>query len=379
MRRIVRELPYQFCAQFDLRTFNCSSCRPNVTGEPDTRNDQMPVVRNKIIAVIICLLVGGDAWAGENYFHPGTYKVTADDGILTDPARDNREVPYRRYIPQPPAKQVATSKFPVVIFSHGLGGSRDAAAYLGEHLASHGFLAVHIQHKGSDKEIWKGARSRQEAIKRLKNSIRNYRNGLARFEDLPFVIDQIETWNEKGVLQNRINLEAVGMAGHSYGARSTMIAAGQKVGRRGFSFKEARIKAALPLSPSYPKNGDAIVGLYDDIDIPIFHMTGTEDGDPLRRSETFDPVQRTWPYGNIPANHQYLLVLATADHATFSGNRQRRGRPKPADGRHLKLIRGGAVAFFEAHLKSNSKARDWLQKQYPGFLIKEDRFEFRSN
>ncbi len=379
LRRIVRGVAYKFCGKRYVRFCERSSDTREIANASDTRNHQMQALKTNIFAVVVSLLFVGNAWAGERYFLPGTYKVLSDDGFFTDPARNDREVPYRRYVPQSHVAQEGSGKFPVVVFSHGLGGSRNAAAYLGEHLAGHGFLAVHIQHAGSDENIWKGAKSRREAVQQLKKSIRKYRNGLARFQDVPFVIDQIQNWNAKGPLQNRLDLKAVGMAGHSYGARSTLIAAGQRVGRRGFSFKEPRIKAALPLSPNYPMNGDDIVGLYDDINIPVFHMTGTRDGDPLQRSGNFNPVQRTWPYQKIAARHQYLLVLGEADHATFSGNRLRRGNPKPADERHLKMIRGGAVAFFEAHLKNDSKARIWLQKEYSGFLAQEDRYTFKSS
>ena len=39
---------------------------------------------------------------------------------------------------------------PAVIVSHGLGGSREGYAYLGRHLASHGYVVVHVTHLGSD-------------------------------------------------------------------------------------------------------------------------------------------------------------------------------------------------------------------------------------
>ncbi|MGI9378933.1 MAG: hypothetical protein ACR2OW_04720, partial [Methyloligellaceae bacterium] len=60
----------------------------------------MLAMRNRIVAVVASLLFVGNAWASEHYFLPGTYKVLSDDGIFTDPARNDREVPYRRYVPQ---------------------------------------------------------------------------------------------------------------------------------------------------------------------------------------------------------------------------------------------------------------------------------------
>ena len=45
---------------------------------------------------------------------------------------------------------------PVIIFSHGLGGSRDGYEYLGRHWASHGYVSVHSTHIGSDTSALKG-------------------------------------------------------------------------------------------------------------------------------------------------------------------------------------------------------------------------------
>ena len=42
---------------------------------------------------------------------------------------------------------------PVVLFSHGLGGSREGYGYLGSYWAAHGYVAVHLQHIGSDETM----------------------------------------------------------------------------------------------------------------------------------------------------------------------------------------------------------------------------------
>ena len=42
-----------------------------------------------------------------------------------------------------------------VLISHGLGGSRDGLGYLGRALAQAGFLAIHLQHPGTDDGLWR--------------------------------------------------------------------------------------------------------------------------------------------------------------------------------------------------------------------------------
>ena len=41
--------------------------------------------------------------------------------------------------------------------SHGLGGSHEGYAYLGRHLASHGYVVVHVTHLGSDTDALRDA------------------------------------------------------------------------------------------------------------------------------------------------------------------------------------------------------------------------------
>ena len=62
----------------------------------------------------------------------------------------NREVPVKIYLTPSNEPQ------PVVLFSHGLGGSRNASPYLGNHWAENGYIAVFVQHKGSDSSIRNG-------------------------------------------------------------------------------------------------------------------------------------------------------------------------------------------------------------------------------
>src|SRR6218665_3828498 len=80
-----------------------------------------------------------------------TAGVTTLTGEWKDTARGGRTIPWRAYLPVKSDKPV-----PVVIVSHGLGGSRDGMGYLGEALASHGVATIHIQHAGSDESVLKG-------------------------------------------------------------------------------------------------------------------------------------------------------------------------------------------------------------------------------
>jgi hypothetical protein len=77
-----------------------------------------------------------------------SFEAEMVEWTVRDAARD-RDIPLKIYLPASRAAE------PVVLFSHGLGGSRDGCSYLGQHWASRGYVAVFLQHPGSDDSVWK--------------------------------------------------------------------------------------------------------------------------------------------------------------------------------------------------------------------------------
>ena len=177
---------------------------------------------------------------------------TISTGAFRDTARA-RTIPFKLYAPDDPEDAPDPGPRPVVIFSHGLGGSRDAAPYLGEALSRNGYYAFFIQHPGSDASILDGVKSRDEVMQRLRAVMQNPGNAPDRFRDLHVVIDQMHLMNAPdGPLAGKLDLEHIGMAGHSYGARSVLTAAGQRMGMYGTPFKDSRVRAGIALSPNLP-------------------------------------------------------------------------------------------------------------------------------
>ena len=202
---------------------------------------------------------------------------------LKDTTRD-RVIPLRVYLP------ADKKPMPVVLFSHGLGGSRDNNPYLGEHWAKRGYVVVFIQHPGSDESVWKDvpALERMTALREAA-SAENY---LLRSKDVPAVLDALAKWNGgKGhPLQGRMDLEKIGMSGHSFGAQTTQVMAGQSAGK--LSFRDSRIDAAVMMSPSPPPRGD-VAAAFAPVKIPCLRMTGTLDDSPSGKSTPADFVHWT--------------------------------------------------------------------------------------
>lgn len=300
--------------------------------------------RLRHLALVGCFALYGAACAAPSLAQPASsigFEII--HGEWRDQGRE-RSVPYKLYLPS------ASGPSPVVIFSHGLGGNREAASYLLEHLAAHGFAAVAIQHPGSDESLL----ARGEAMERLRGAVGDARAAAARFGDVGFVIDQLERENEVGRFSGRFDLSRIGMSGHSYGALTTLVAIGQRpAAGPADRFRDSRIDAAIVYSPNAPRNqapGPALA----DIRTPVLHMTGTNDRTPLDLERT--PAERQIPFRTISGADQFLIVFDGGDHMIFSGRIQRNGSMSQAQRGQTEAILRESLTFWRAYLLEDRDA-----------------------
>ena len=281
-------------------------------------------------------------------------------------AKRNRTIPIRVYLPgsEKPAQ--------VILFSHGLCGSRDNNPYLGNHWAGRGYAVVFVQHPGSDESVWKG----EPALKRM-GAMKKAASGEAfmdRTEDIPAVIDALEVWNAgKGhALEGRLDLAHIGMSGHSFGAMTTQAMAGQSFGGR-LSFVEKRIDAALMMSPSIPKLGDPAKA-FGKITIPCLLMTGTEDDSPIGDMEPENRIKVFPSLTNAPA---WQVVFDKATHMSFGERKGFRNR-RESDRYHTAIL-ALSTAFWDAHLRGDKAAAEWLNGEgAKKVLLPQDRWEINA-
>lgn len=262
-----------------------------------------------------------------------------------------RTVPLRIYLPE------SKSKAPVILFSHGLGGSKDNNPYLGKHWAGRGYVVVFMQHAGSDERIWKEA-ERSNRLKLLKSAA-SLQSLLSRTKDVPATLGQLERWNRpQGKLAGRLDLAKIGMSGHSFGAVTTQALSGQNYGRRGQVYTDSRIKAALAMSPSVPQLGNN-ADTFGKVKIPWMLMTGTQDKSIIARTT---PEQRRKVFQQLPKQgHHYEIVLHDAEHMAFS--ERKLGGFKHRNPQHHKSILAISSAFWDAYLKKDQQAKKWLQSK----------------
>jgi predicted dienelactone hydrolase len=282
-------------------------------------------------------------------------------------AKRDRDVPVKIYSPA-----TTNMAHPVIIYSHGLGGSREGYQYLGQYWAARGYVVVHLQHAGSDDGVW-----RDTPVWKRKNAMQksaaNVDNAINRPLDVTFAIDELERMNrESDSWRGRLDLDRIGVAGHSFGAFTTLASAGMVLqpGRRvEKSFSDPRIKAAIPMSsPATRSDPEKSFGA---IKIPCLHMTGTLDSSPIGETS---PAQRRIAYDHSNGSDQYLITFKEGDHMIFSG---RGGARNNQDEIFQRLIQQSSTAFWDAYLRGDARAKSWLTNDFKIALGAEGAFEMK--
>lgn len=289
---------------------------------------------------------------------------------LIDEARDNRPVKIKVYYPV----GHDDGPFPVIIWSHGLGGSVDGAAFLARFLCSHGYIIVNVQHHGTDSSLWEGKEGHPWDIIRDTHISRDVT--FNRFNDIPFLLSQLPDWMAAHD-EVQADLSIMGMSGHSFGALTTQVIAGMTFPNQQeelTSFKSDAFKAGILYSPGSVEHlGDFdSKDVYPSIDLPLFHMTGTDDGSPISDR---DYTMRLAVYEHSDTPDKHLLVLKDGDHMVFNGSRGKLG-VNPNKDKHEGIIKIAALAYWDMMLKNDNETREWLTAGgFTGWLGEEGTFE----
>ncbi len=209
-----------------------------------------------------------------------------------DATRD-RDIPVKIYAP------TGATNAPLIVFSHGLGGTREGYAYLSQHWASNGYISVHVQHLGSDDVTWRGKSDRLGSMRQAVTA-ENARN---RPIDISFTITQM-------LGDPRVNTNVIGVAGHSFGAQTTLLIIGETV--LGKSYRDQRVSAAISMS-----SGSMTPSSFRAVTTPCLHLTGTKDQGIVITD--IKSVDRRFAFDNISAPGRCLITLNNATHMTFAG------------------------------------------------------------
>jgi len=225
-----------------------------------------------------------------------------------DTAR-GRPVPVRLYRP---IAASSASPVPMIVFSHGIGGSRLGYSYLGSYWASHGLASLHVQHVGSDRSIWFG--NPFNLVSRLQEAAQE-KEAIDRVFDLRFALTRML----EDPLGQIINPNQIIAAGHSYGANTTLLASGANVSRENIpvDLSDARIKAAIVISAPRFYGQNSVDSILQPIHLPTLHITATEDNIQIPGYFSGYP-DRLAIFEAIGSQRKALAVFEGGSHSMFT-------------------------------------------------------------
>lgn len=182
--------------------------------------------------------------------------------------------------------------FPVVIFSHGHGGVRWQSTFLTVLLASHGYVVVAPDHTGG---------TLADAIA---GHLYSVLDGLeSRPLDVFYLMNALDHLKPEDFLYGHIDLNRLGMAGHSFGALTSL--------RVAASDPRKRLKVIVPQAP--PSTDVSWLGLPMPVKLGIpVQIQGARLDRTLEWDENIAPA---WAAQQRP---RYLLEFPTGGHFTFS-------------------------------------------------------------
>ena len=291
-----------------------------------------------------------------------------------------------------PNQQSNSSKqIPVVIISHGVASNRKTFAYLAEHLTSHGYAVVVPEHidTSTDKfsQMFNGLEGPPDA-----NTL------LLLPKDITAVLDELERRAKFEPELQSLNLQAVGLLGHSLGGYTVLAAAGAQLSRdklkdncfvagntqkrpilnlsmliqcrllevptdKSLIVNDERVKAVIAINP-LTSSIFGETGL-NQIKVPTLLVAGTDD--------YFVPAlpEQIKPFQQLQLEDKYLVIMENGTHfSTLEVASEAEGLPVPESligsdpTKAQPQMRSLSLAFFDRYLLNKSESDIYLNQGY---------------
>ena len=227
-----------------------------------------------------------------------------------DPTR-SRTIPARLHWP---ANIAPGARVPLIVFSHGMGGSRRGYSYLGKYWAARGVASLHVHCR---RERLVALRAPLTVVDRLQRAAHES-EALARVWDLRFALDRV-LLGGVGPYGAQIDRRRIVAAGHSYGANTALLAVGARVMREGqwVEARDPRFAAAIVISaPPFYGETD-LASVLGKITVPTLHVTATNDV--IQIPGYYSPAaDRLAVFDAMPAPRKLLAVFEGGSHSIFT-------------------------------------------------------------
>ena len=242
--------------------------------------------------------------------------------------------------------------YPLIIFSHGRGGYRHQNSIQCEELASRGYVVVAVNHTyDSFITIFRDGSSAPYLSEKLKEdstgkniTITTPEKLELRVGDARFLLDQIDDLRHKNPLFKIIDLNKIGMFGHSFGGATTIAMANE----------DRRIDAAAGLDAWFIPLSDTIIK--EGMKIPFLHLGQRRwAGMPKNYSKMKDLFNNS----SAPVHH---LSANRMKHYDFTDGPQYASSAKilipffswENRSEMRKMLNTMIIVFFDLHLKNKS-------------------------
>jgi predicted dienelactone hydrolase len=292
-------------------------------------------------------------------------------------------------------KAEKTVSVPVIIISPGFGADKSNFSYLGEHLASYGFAVAILNHPGSDRQ------NLQNFLAGTTKELVEAEELINRPQDISYLLDELQRQEHRNPSPlGTLNLEQVGVIGHSLGAYAGLTLAGAKPNiedlqqhcpgdrvqinfdwfnpsqqlqclasqlstHKNYQLSDKRIKAVFAINPI----GSNIFGEAElnKLQIPVAFVAGSSDliAPPL--------LEQIEPFSWLGSRDKYLLLINQGTHtygsfetfgklASFATDES--FNPQLA----REYFQAMSLAFMETHLVNSPQYRSFLSNDYAKYI-----------
>ena len=298
----------------------------------------------------------------------------------------NRPLAVDLYLPS--SSQAATEEpAPVIVISHGAAGDRNTLSLLAQHLVSHGFAVVVMEHPGDSLKRF------QEFFTGLAGSPQP-RELINRPSEIKYVLDELQRREQSDpTLQGKLNLQQVGVIGHSMGGYTALTLAGAQINFEqirkdcndyqilnlsllvqceasmltpgNYALQDERVKAIIAINPLTSSIfGETGLG---QIKIPVMFVAGGDD--------IFTPAlpEQIRPFTWLTTPQKYLVLIEKASHFSLLGGSKADVSALPPIPNEIlgpdptlarSYLNAFSVAFFKTYVANQPEHQPYLSAAY---------------